>query len=170
MNCQEVKELASDYLDRRLTPSQVVLLEEHVKSCLSCRQELAQLRAIISMTASLGEIETSPDFLARVNEKIDAGWNPSRLWSWFVEPMRIKLPLEAAALVLVTTLAFYLYHRSPEMSQDSLALLGKTVEVAEEQLRETEAEPRGEAPVVKPLPASEARAERKMPEIGRAHV
>ena len=79
MNCQEVKELSSDYLDQRLAPSQVVPLEEHVKSCLACGQELAQLRAIISIMASLGEIETSPDFLARVNEKIDGGRNPGRL-------------------------------------------------------------------------------------------
>ena len=162
MNCQEVKELASDYLDRRLTPSQVVLLEEHVKSCLSCRQELAQLRAIISMTASLGEIETSPDFIVQVNRKIDGERYPGRLWSWFVEPMRIKLPLEAAALLLVSTFAFYLYHRSPELSQDSVALGGKAVEVTEEQGRAKELAARVEAPAAKPPAAPEVAAEKEM--------
>ena len=153
MNCQEVRDLFSDYLDQRLAPSQVVPLEEHVKTCSACGHELAQFRAIISMTASLGEIETSPDFLARVNEKIDGGRNPGRLWSRLVEPMRIKLPLEAAALLLVSTLAFYLYHRSPELSEKSLVVPETKVEPLAEQPREKRAEPSGQAPAPKPLPA-----------------
>ena len=162
MNCQEVKELFSDYLDHRITPSQIVLLEEHVKSCPACGQELTQLRAIISMTASLGEIETPPDFIVQVNRKIDGERNPGGVWRRLFEPMKIKLPLEAAALLLVSTLAFYLYHESPEMSQDSLALIGKTVEVPEEQKREKEPAPSSEAPAATPPAAPEVVAEKEM--------
>ena len=158
MNCQEVKELFSDYLDGRLAPSEVLQLEEHAKGCSACGRDLAQLRATISLMSSLGEIETSPDFLAQVNRKIDSGRNPSRFWGWFVEPMRIKLPLEAAALLLVSTLAFYLYHRSPELSEKSLALPEAKVEPVQEQQREKGAEPSSEAPAVKPFSDAEVSA------------
>jgi len=163
MNCQEVKELFSDYLDGRLAPSQVILLEEHANICSACAPELADLRATVSLMGSLGGIETSADFLARVNEKIDQTRNPGRLWSRLFEPIRIKLPLEAAALLLVSTLALYLYQRSPELSQKSLVGPEKNVETAQEQQREREPEQSGEATVTKPLPAPKARAERKMP-------
>lgn len=38
------------------------------------------------------------------------------------EPTGIKLPLEAAALLAVTTLALYVYHRSPQPFEDRLLL------------------------------------------------
>ncbi len=71
MNCQEVRELSSDYLDERLAPSEVLLLENHLRTCSGCYQQVDALRTTISLLGSLDEIQTSPDFLDQVQRKIE---------------------------------------------------------------------------------------------------
>jgi|GEM_PF-2000754 len=112
MNCNEAKELYSDYLDRRLTPFQNVLFREHVDGCAACRQDVANLQRTVDLIGSLDEIEAAPDFLAGVERKIDGRWG--RLRRALFEPLKIKIPLEAAALLLVGSLAVLVYHRSSD--------------------------------------------------------
>ncbi|HEY3302114.1 MAG TPA: zf-HC2 domain-containing protein [Candidatus Binatia bacterium] len=134
MNCPEVQELFSDYLDARLAPSHASLLKEHLGFCSACRQELEALRSTVTLICSLGEIKTAPDFLIQVNRKIDSGWKLGHLWRWAFVPAKIKLPVEAAALLIVTTLAFYVY-RSSELSQESAILFKKSPKTSEEEKR-----------------------------------
>jgi len=141
MTCEEARDLASDYLDRRLTPFQNVLFREHLDACADCRRELADLDRTIAMVGSLGEVETAPDFLARVNEKIDRGRPLSRLRARLFEPMRVKLPLEAAALLLVSSLAFYFYHREPDLPLTKLLDYQGKEQLAQKQERRVEPPP-----------------------------
>ena len=119
MNCQEVRELSSDYLDQRLVLSEASLLEDHLKLCSACREEIEVLRRTISAIGSLDEIKTSPDFLSQVHRKIDEGGWLTRVWAWIFKPVKIKVPLEVTALLLVSITAFYLFYRSPELSRES---------------------------------------------------
>jgi hypothetical protein len=117
MTCNEARGLSSDYLDQRLSPMNIALVEEHLKICQDCSREFDELNRTISLIGSLEEIETSPGFLARVNRKIAEREKTRRLWQWFFEPLRIKVPLQAAALCLVSLIGFFLYHRSPELAR-----------------------------------------------------
>lgn len=118
MNCQEITELSSDYLDQRLAPAQVSLFEDHLKGCSGCRQEVGALRRAISLLGSLDVIETSPDFLGQVHRKIDRQEANKRIWAWLFEPIKIKVPLEVTALLLLGFLASHLYYRSPDLPKD----------------------------------------------------
>ena len=151
MNCEEARDLAPDYLDRRMTPFQIVLFREHVDACAECRRELGDLDATIKMIGSLDEVETAPDFLARVNQKIDAGFHTGRIRAWLFEPARIKLPLEAAALLLVSSLAVYLYHRAPQIYEDKALNYQEKYQLAQKPERSL-ATPRSDQPTgQKPL-------------------
>src|SRR3990167_8957405 len=101
MTCHEAKELSSDYLDQRLSPMKITLIEEHLKTCIDCSREIEALRHTVSFIGSLDESETSADFLARVRRKIESGNRKKRVRAWLFEPVRIKVPLEASALLLV---------------------------------------------------------------------
>ena len=47
-----------------------------------------------------------------------AGAAPRRAWGrWLFQPLRVKVPLEAAALLLVGLTGFYLWERTPEIRQ-----------------------------------------------------
>jgi hypothetical protein len=142
MNCPEVQELFSDYLDGRLAASQATLLKEHLRFCSACRRELEVLRSTVALIGSLNEIKTSPDFLIQVNNKIDSGWKLGRLWRWAFVPAKIKLPVEAAALATVAILAVYLY-RSSELSQLGLIFSQKGPERSVKERRKAELDPGG---------------------------
>ncbi len=117
MNCHEVKELSSAYLDQKLAPSQISSFEKHLNGCVSCREEVEGLRKTISLIGSLDEIETSPNFLVKLNAKLDRKKGiGGRIWDWFFEPFKLKVPLQVTALLLVSITAFYIYYRSPELS------------------------------------------------------
>jgi Putative zinc-finger len=118
MNCQEARELSSEYVDQRLAPAQVSLLEEHIEACPDCEDEIEALRRTISWIGSLEAIEPSPDFLDQVQRKIDKRGKPWRIWAWLFEPIRVKVPLELTALILLSITALHLYHRSPELSKE----------------------------------------------------
>ena|SRR2546427_913462 len=118
MDCREIRQLSSDYLDARLGSAQVASLEEHLRVCRDCQDEVESLRTTISLIGSLGEIEPSADFLNQVQRKIDKQGKPWGIWAWLFEPIRIKVPLELTALILLSIGALHLYYRSPELSRE----------------------------------------------------
>jgi len=67
----------------------------------------------------LDSIETSADFLSQLYSKIERKGTIERIKSWFFEPIKIKVPLEITALLLVGLLTFHLYYRSPELPRQS---------------------------------------------------
>ncbi|MFQ5682791.1 MAG: anti-sigma factor family protein [Candidatus Binatia bacterium] len=116
MNCQEIKELSSDYLDQQLTPPEVSLFETHLNACSACRQELETLRTTVSLIATLDEVETSPAFLDRLHGRIERRKVGRRIWAWLFEPLKFKVPLEVTALLLLSILGLQLYSRSPQIA------------------------------------------------------
>jgi hypothetical protein len=57
MNCNEIKELLSLYIDRMLDESQAAEVEEHLSSCDSCRKEYHEIKEIIDL---LGQSDMIP--------------------------------------------------------------------------------------------------------------
>jgi len=57
--CQELAELATEYLEGALLPHERSRLEAHLRRCRRCRVLLQQLRATVRLTRRLSE-EASP--------------------------------------------------------------------------------------------------------------
>ncbi len=53
--CEEVRELFSDYLDAEIDPAARRRVEEHVGFCRRCRRVLANLRHTLASVRELGE-------------------------------------------------------------------------------------------------------------------
>jgi len=53
INCQEVVELVTDYLDKALPPDEAALFEQHTNFCDGCMRYVEQIKAT---AAALGEI------------------------------------------------------------------------------------------------------------------
>ncbi len=144
MNCQDIRELSSDYLDQRLTPPETSFIEEHLRSCSSCRQEIEVLRTTISLIGRLDPIETSADFLSQVYSKIEGKGTIERIKTWFFEPIKIKVPLEITALLLLGFLASHLYYRSPELPRESgFSAPSESLQIAPDKAVERGREKRG---------------------------
>ena len=61
INCQELVELVTDYLEGALSPADLRRFEEHLAACGKCSEYLAQLEATIRVTGTLTPDDLSPE-------------------------------------------------------------------------------------------------------------
>ena len=61
LNCQEVVELVTDYLEQALLPEMQTEFEKHVNECPGCDTYLAQVQQTIMMLRKLAEQQTFPE-------------------------------------------------------------------------------------------------------------
>ncbi|MBI4587274.1 MAG: zf-HC2 domain-containing protein [Candidatus Rokubacteria bacterium] len=117
MNCPEARELFSSRVDALLTPEQRRALDLHLQTCAECPREWERFRRTVSLLHSLEEARAPAGFAARVIEAARREpWLRRLLRNVFL-PLHVKLPLEAAAIVLVSTLVIFLYRQTPEVQR-----------------------------------------------------
>jgi anti-sigma factor RsiW len=114
MDCEEIRERLSAYVDDDLDRASKAVVEEHLASCKACQQEVASLKALVRELGALESVEPPKDFLNQLNERIEArSWFPKILRTLF-KPMRVKIPLEFAGVVAVAILVFVVLHTQKE--------------------------------------------------------
>ena len=65
--CEEAFRRLDDYLDRRLTPEEARLVEEHLQICAACTQEFTFERSVLTgVRRKLRHLQAPPDLLGRV--------------------------------------------------------------------------------------------------------
>ncbi len=70
VNCNEIKDMLSLYIDGELDEKEKKTVEEHVKICESCRYELEQYQKMINMLQNLVEEEPPKGYCNRLHEKL----------------------------------------------------------------------------------------------------
>lgn len=113
--CQDIQPELSAYLDGELTPPQRAEVEAHLASCPRCREEVAELKTLAAGVAALPKLEPAPQFLAEVRRKIARGDKPEpKTWrDYLFRPVWLKVPLEAAALIVIAALVQRLQEPMP---------------------------------------------------------
>jgi anti-sigma factor RsiW len=61
INCQELVELVTDYLEGALEPGDLRRFEEHLAACGKCTEYMAQLRATIRAVGQITPDDLSPE-------------------------------------------------------------------------------------------------------------
>lgn len=107
MQCTEVKERLSEYIDGVLDPETRGLMEEHLAACEGCAGELTSLRTLIQELGSLDPVEPPRDFFEQLHESLETPSRLSRLLRSLFVPFRIKVPLEFAGAAVVGLLIFF---------------------------------------------------------------
>jgi len=106
MECAEIKELLSEYLDDTLDSKTTVLVQEHVQACSGCKEELDSLRSLVGALGSLEPAKAPDDFLDRLHERIEQRSTFSKFVRKLFVPMQIKIPMQFAAVTAVALLVF----------------------------------------------------------------
>lgn len=70
LNCQQVTERASDYLDEALPFSGRLQMRLHLMLCHHCRRYLRQLRATVRAMSGLSETEVPEDTVRQVLQRL----------------------------------------------------------------------------------------------------
>jgi len=117
MTCEDARESLSAYLDEALAPEERSLVDTHLEGCAACRRELVALRETVALLQRVEPARAPVGFVDRVVAAARPRPWYRRVADVVLLPLSVKLPLEAAAVVMVGLLAVYLFERSPELQQ-----------------------------------------------------
>jgi hypothetical protein len=113
MNCEGVQKYLSDLLDKSLDVARARAIEDHLAACSRCSEEMASLAECQRLVSGLPAVEPPLGFTNRVMAEVREAANPPSLWERLFLPLRIKIPLQATAVVLIAVLAAYIYQKEP---------------------------------------------------------
>jgi hypothetical protein len=117
MTCAENREQHSALLDGELPAPERALVEAHLAGCAECSAELARLARMLGMLHALPAERAPLGFVDRVLAVARPTPWYVRAWRGLTQPWRLKLPLEAGALVIVALGAVYVFQKTPELQQ-----------------------------------------------------
>ena len=115
MNCHETRERLSGLLDDALDASERALVGAHLDTCPDCRRELDRLRATVSLLSRVERPRAPVGFVDRVMAAARPVPWYRRLGRRLFLPLNIKLPVQAAAMLVIAVLGVYLLQRTPEL-------------------------------------------------------
>ncbi len=132
MNCQEVQERLSEYLEQSLDDASIRTVDIHLSSCRLCRAEADSLVRCIQNIAGLPTVEPPLGFAQRVMSHVREIEARPSVWErlWF--PLGIKMPIHATAIILIGILAVYLLEKE-EPNKNLLTTPGQVASRSEKQ-------------------------------------
>ena len=122
MNCEEVQKYLSDFLDKSLDNERARAIEDHLAACSRCSEEMTSLAECQRLVSGLPAVELPLGFTNRVMARVREAANPPSLWERLFLPLRIKIPLQATAVVLIAVLAAYIYQKEPLQRESVVAV------------------------------------------------
>jgi RNase H-fold protein (predicted Holliday junction resolvase) len=144
MNCKDIENILPLYPDDLFSAAEKQAVEEHLKVCPKCCKELGYLQQTAKMAHDLKEVDPPPWFKQKIMAKVhEAAYQKSFLHKWFY-PLRIKIPVQIVATVVITVLAVYIYRAG---EQEMRAVLPSVAPVAEapKEVSSTQAEAQEES-------------------------
>ena len=114
MNCKDVENNLPLFEDNLLSSAEKKALEQHLKSCSKCAKALAQLQKIGRLVEGLEEMEPPPWFKQKIMSRVrEEAEKKSLAQKWFY-PLRIKIPVQIMATIVIAVFAVYIYRYSDE--------------------------------------------------------
>ncbi len=106
---EEIRRNLPAYCSGDLSPAEQAQIRDHLASCPACRGEVTELETVMRLLRTTPQVEPPPWLATRVMARVREQGSPRSSWlrRLFI-PMRVKLPLEAAALLVVCLTGWYL--------------------------------------------------------------
>jgi hypothetical protein len=117
MQCSDVREKLSAYIEGIVSPEEKQLIDEHLKVCERCSDSLADLRKAHELVRNLEEVEPPPWLTQKVMARVRSETPLKRgVLQKIFYPLHIKLPIEALAVIFVAFMSVHVYRTmQPEM-------------------------------------------------------
>ncbi|MEW6087011.1 MAG: zf-HC2 domain-containing protein [bacterium] len=142
MNCREIKNLLSDYVDNMLSHKERDIVEKHLFTCKDCRDEYESLKLCIDEIKSLERVKAPLNISEKIHERLESRTKIKLLIDKLFLPFYIKIPLEVAALFLIALLIKNIYkHPIPEIQ---IATKAEKIENIKKYPKEAFTEPENE--------------------------
>ncbi len=113
-NCDIFEEKLPAYLEGVLPEAEGREMMKHLEACGHCRAVLADLKKTGAILAGLEEKAPPPWFIQKVMARVrEEAQSKTGFIRKLFFPLRIKIPIEVAASLLVAVLAWQVYKASP---------------------------------------------------------
>ncbi len=109
MDCKTVREKLGEYMDGTAGPSDKAALDEHLSTCPKCSSALEELRKTVGRLGQLEDIEPPAWLTQTVMAKIREERQKTSLLRRLFYPLRVKVPIQAAATVLIAVVTLYIF-------------------------------------------------------------
>ncbi|MDF2676790.1 MAG: hypothetical protein K0Q97_1101, partial [Bacillota bacterium] len=127
MNCNEIKDLMSSYVDGELSENEKKLVEVHINICDDCKKELESYQQLIKIIKDLPEEEPPKGYCKRLhdkllNVKVEPDVKIKRLNKFLNNKKWVKYAGVAACLVIVFAVInspFLRFGSNAKMSQEN---------------------------------------------------
>jgi hypothetical protein len=113
MECARTWDRLSAYLDGDLPEKEREGIAQHLRQCARCAEEERALKETLTLLRNLPARKAPPELLEGVRRRIGKEQAKTPLWKKLFLPAHIKIPLEAAAVVLVFLLAYGVQKEMP---------------------------------------------------------
>ncbi len=137
MECDKIRERLSDYLDGVVPPDEAETVGRHIASCSKCETAYSELKRTVDQVRNLEEVAPPQWMTQKIMFRVKEAGRNKGIWRKLFYPIHIKLPLEAAATILIAVTALYLFRSSDQ--EVTVAL--KQPEVAERHAQRNEEAP-----------------------------
>ena len=123
MDCQKIIKLLNPYIDKTLDTATTQQVEEHLKTCSTCREEYLKLKKIVSVLNSIStQTATAPsDFtqnimakISREEIQIQSSWMDRIKKRISIPRLSFRLVGEAAVTALIVFFAFTFIFDTPD--------------------------------------------------------
>lgn len=110
MECREIQEVLSAYVDGEIGPQEKTRVEEHLPSCNDCTRALSELRAAIGHIRKLEELDPPPWLTRKIMAQVTSEVEKKKgLYERFFSQFLLPRPIHALAAVLVLVLSVYVF-------------------------------------------------------------
>jgi hypothetical protein len=121
MTCAEVQLLLSEYIEKSLDTIRLKAVESHLLACPGCRAETEGLMDCIRQISDLPLLDPPIGFTQRVMAHVREIETRPSWWRRILAPVRVSVPIQATALVLVAVLAVFLYQKESQISGNGVS-------------------------------------------------
>jgi Putative zinc-finger len=160
MTCHDAREQFSALVDDALATEERAAVDAHLATCADCRRELQRFRDTVALMRAVAPVRAPAGFVDRVLEAARPAPWPRRLLRSLFLPWPVKLPMEAAAIVLVAVGVVLVYRGAPEIQHPVL------VDSSAPAMRQATENTAPQAPA--PTPSRETDAMRDARALGKA--
>jgi hypothetical protein len=101
MECYRIRPFLDEFAEGELASPNSEMVEEHLETCASCREEVSATRRAIRLMAELGEVDEPPDFLQRVRQRIAAPHKYSIMERLLRRPVMARVFVSVGCIALV---------------------------------------------------------------------
>jgi len=110
MECGDVREKNSAYIEGIISSEEKSVIDEHLKSCRKCSESLADLRKTLEHVKNLEDVDPPQWLTQKIMTEVRAKEKSRKgILERLFYPLHVKLPIEAAATLLIAVTAFYIF-------------------------------------------------------------